>query len=152
MPTTMSTQSKSARTKSVQSILCVIVGESIDDVEFVAFVEFVTSNVSVMVLVATVVDFVVVIAAAVVDAALRIADFSEKLATKKSAWSKLRVSISVFCSPATCSLLEPQFAVFRLPSAVYFRFSFYRSLSLSLPPRLLLFRIAINPAVYFYTK
>lgn len=70
--TTISTQSNNAKTKSVQSILCIIVGGSMSDVEFGAFVEFVTSNESDMVLVVAVV-------------VAKIADFSEKLSTKKSA-------------------------------------------------------------------
>lgn len=74
--TTMSTHSSSAKTKSVQSILCGDDGTSKPEFGLLAFVEFATSNESVMV--AVVAEF---------------ADFSEKLATRKSARSILNASI-----------------------------------------------------------
>lgn len=79
--TTMSTQRSNAKTISVQSILCVDDGGgSIGNVEFVAYVEFMISNES----------FIVLVAAKMVD-------FSEKFPIRRNA----RVSISVTrCSVA----------------------------------------------------
>lgn len=93
----MSKQRSNARTKSVQSILCVDSdGESIGILEFV---EFMISNESVIVLmVVTKIDD----------------DLSEKFATKYSVWFEFNASILLF---ATCSLL-----VFPIFHDFFFRF------------------------------
>lgn len=86
----MSTHRSSARTKSVQSILCVDDGELTVELEFITSVAFAMSNESVM----------VAIAADEID------DFSEKFSTNKNERLKFTASISVTSKTTVHSALN----------------------------------------------